>query len=439
MSDASLPTTLDGWLARLERQHPTEIELGLDRVAAVYQRLGIERPAEIVITVGGTNGKGSTVATLEVLLGERGLRVGCYTSPHLLHYSERIKIAGVPASDTEICAAFVAIEQARGDISLTYFETGTLAAFYLFARARVDVAVLEVGLGGRLDAVNIVDADIAVITSIDLDHQDWLGNTREQIALEKLGIARPGKPLLLGDPNPPQHMLDAIAERAVHCLRLGDEFAIEEDAADSSSSQWRYRGVGGAITLNDPGLPLPSVACALQALQLLDIPLPSRLRLDVPLAGRFDQRSWQGRTVILDVAHNPAAAQFLAHKLDRLRGADQANGQTRKYLAVVGVMKDKDWPGIVEPLRHCFDGWYLGAIAGNPRAAQPASLAELLYNGGLATQLADDIEQAFDAAIANSALGDVVVVFGSFFTVAPVYQRIGYQQLGYQQMGRNRV
>src|SRR5579859_454571 len=265
--------TLDEWLSYQERVNVRSIELGLDRVRAVWQRMGAQPPARRVITVGGTNGKGSTVAMLEAMLTAGGQRVGCYTSPHLLRYNERIRIEGREAGDEALVASFERIEAARGEIPLTYFEFGTLAALDLFARAGLDVAVLEVGLGGRLDAVNIIDADVAVVTTVDLDHMDWLGPDRDRIGVEKAGIARAGRPVIVGEADPPLGLLQALERIGARVERAGVDFSVQREA---TGWRWAHRD-GTAWALPDPALAAPvqyanaaaSVA-ALHALQGVD-------------------------------------------------------------------------------------------------------------------------------------------------------------------------
>ena len=266
----SLP--LADWLARLERQHPRAIDLGLDRVRAVHARLGLGRPARYVATIGGTNGKGSTVAFVEAIARAAGHRVGAYTSPHLLAFNERIRIDGADADDASIVEAFEAVEAARGEVSLTYFEVATLAALWLFERAGLDLAVLEVGLGGRLDATNIVDPDVAVITTVDLDHQDWLGPDVEAIGFEKAGIARAWTPLVLGDDDPPSSVLRHAWAIGAKALRIGCDFFVEP-----GEDGWRWRDVGHAVDLPMPGLAAPAqlrnAAVAIAALRALDLPV----------------------------------------------------------------------------------------------------------------------------------------------------------------------
>ena len=419
------PATVDAWLAYLETLHPKAIALGLDRVRAVAVRLGAAITCP-VITVTGTNGKGSTCAMLEAILRTAGYRVGLYTSPHLLRYHERVRIVGADATDAQLLAAFNAIEDARLDaldaqgmpVALTYFEFGTLAALWLFAQAGLDVLVLEVGLGGRLDAVNIVDADVAVMTSIDIDHVDYLGSTREAIGREKAGIFRPGCPAVCGDPNPPASVVAAAAAIGAPLLVAGREFA-----ATAEGTQWRYRGPRGERF----GLPFPALrgayqlgnaATVLTVLALLHERLPvsgGALReglLTVVLPGRFEVLP--GRpTIVLDVAHNPHAACALAGALGDM-------GYHPETIAVCGMLADKDIAGVIAAMRPRVDRWLVATLPG-PRGAQATQLAEVLVGAGVersAVRTFDAIGDAFAAARAQAGEADRIVVFGSFLTVA---------------------
>lgn len=420
------PNTLPDWLALLEARHPVAIELGLERVSAVAARLGLKRPAPRVVTVAGTNGKGSCIAFLETLLAAAGRRTGSYTSPHLLAYNERVRIDGIPVADAVLCAAFAQIEVARGATRLTYFETGTLAALMILAQAGVDVALLEVGMGGRLDAVNIVAPDVAVITSVALDHQEWLGADRDAIGIEKAGIARAGVPLVCGDPEPPAAMLTTLAQIGARVIALGSPgFCVDRRdggldlmGTDPGEKPVHYRG------LPLPGLPLASAACAVQALICLGMtPEPAAVAhawADTGLAGRFQEFAREGRRVVLDVAHNPQAAALLAARLRDGRSPEAA------VHAVVGVLADKDIAGILAPLVPEIDHWYCSALPGVGRGASASCLVGLLYNAA-ADQGQSSVcsshpnpAAAFATALAASRPGDLVLVFGSFHTVAPV-------------------
>lgn len=429
------PTRLDEWLALLEQRHPTEIELGLERIAAVAQRAGIGKPAAQVITVAGTNGKGSCVATLAALLRHAGLRVGVYTSPHLVHYNERIALPDGNADDAAICASFARIEQARGDISLTYFEFGTLAAFDLMARANCEIAILEVGLGGRLDAVNLIDADVAVITAIDLDHQDWLGDSRERIGVEKAGIARPGQPVIVADPAPPQAMLARLEAVGAQPLLLGHDFGVLDERGTLQSADRllpalhplsvRLRTAAGTLENRAftgwPELPLPSVLCALQAAWLLDRSgaVERAVQSQLPpvrLAGRWEKRSWRGREVWLDVAHNAAAARLLAERVQRAR----RTASNVRFHGVCGIMADKDAAEILAPLTGVLTSLELTDLPGMARAARAADLAQIVACEPLDTGCSPDPEAALEAAVTRARPEDRILVFGSFFVVGPV-------------------
>ncbi len=411
-----MPTKLllSEWLTLLEKRHPSEIDLGLERVAQVAERLQLQRPAKKVIIVAGTNGKGSCVAILEKILLAANYRVGTYTSPHFIRYNERICIDGVAVSDQTICQAFERIEQARGEISLTYFEFGTLAALLVMSGSTLDVAILEVGLGGRLDAVNLVDTDIAIVTSIALDHQDWLGDNLDIIAREKASIARTGKPLIYGETPVLQGALEVGRELAADLMMAGQDFDIESKVDGKLTVVCQKNSSTPIVysNLSDTRLPQPSLLCALQAVSLIDNSLSSNLidlaLQDVQLQGRFQTLRYRGVEIVLDVAHNPAAAKRLANQL-------QAR-EMKRVRAVVAVMADKDIEGILFPIRGCVTDWFPANIPSQPRAADARQWQGILYN----TPVADSVEQAFEQALNNSVQGDVVLVFGSFFTVAPV-------------------
>ncbi len=414
------------WLEYIESLHPREIELGLDRVHEVARRMGVDHTGTTVITVAGTNGKGSCVATLDTLLRTLGKRVGSYTSPHLQRYNERILLNGIEAESTALCRAFEFIEQCRGDIPLTYFEFGTLAALLLFQQEEAEVIVLEVGMGGRLDAVNIVDSDVAVITSVDLDHTAWLGETRDQIAREKAGIMRPGRPLVLADRQPPAPVFELAATGSVPVYRIGHEFrqhvTVEGD--------WHWRGVtvdGLQVSVDVPFLPTlhaDVVAAALQALLLLDLlPEPQQLRqalATVRLPGRFEifttPRS-QSRT-ILDVAHNPGAAAELCRRLQGLRDTRDTPGQ---LIAVLAMMADKDVEGFIRALDSVVDIWYIAQV--NQARCMPAQqLARKVKSvvGSSEPILFQDVAGAYENACRVAGSEDFIVVTGSFFTVAEI-------------------
>jgi dihydrofolate synthase/folylpolyglutamate synthase len=416
--------SLDQWLQFLESLHPREMELGLERVAAVASRLRLLAPDYPVITIAGTNGKGTTLAALEALLLESGRRVGAFTSPHLLRFNERIRVAGEEVADDHITAAFTAIDDARGDISLTYFEFATLAALVIFREQAVDICLLEVGLGGRLDATNIMDPDIAVVTGIALDHQQWLGDSLGQIAREKAGILRRGKPVVVADANPPQELLDRAAELGagpVWCY--GRDFGGATDAGEDLVEILDHRG--------DPvTLPLPqrsdlmsrNLCAALQVVSLLDwLPAPARCRaalarLVVP--GRRQTVCAGGLSYLLDVAHNPASAAMLGEYL-------AAMPSTGRTLAVFSAMGDKDIPGMLTPLVGHFDAWFLADQPDNPRAAAAGDVAATLRSLGETTiSVSRNLRQALGRARQLMRERDRLVVFGSFYTVAAALRLI---------------
>lgn len=422
--------SLADWLAYLEQLHPTAIDMGLDRVRAVAARMAMTRPAPLVVTVTGTNGKGSTCAFIASLLNAQGLKVGSYSSPHLLRYNERVLLSGREASDAELCEAFAVVEAARGEISLTYFEMGTLAAFWLFERAGLDAVVLEVGLGGRLDAVNIVDADLAVITNIGLDHTDWLGNSRESVAYEKAGILREGKPALCGDLDPPQPLLDHANSLSAPLLLRGRDFDLAMGAGD-----WHWRGVDAAgAPLELHGLPLltlpmENAALALQAYAMLGLPWdPARLAralLQTRVVGRLDSRQvlWNGRRIalLLDVGHNPHAAAFLAQRLEQRPVAG-----TR--LAVFGLLADKDLAGVLDALVPSISDWAVAPLP-TPRTQSATQLAAALLERGASVSEYATIEQALEAQCARAESVDEILVFGSFYCVAAALEWLE-QQVG---------
>lgn len=409
--------TLGEWLDYIEQQHPESIELGLERVREVAARQGLDKPASRVVTVGGTNGKGSTVAFIEAIARAAEMKVGSYTSPHLLRYNERVRIDGRDASDAELVAAFESVEAARADTPLTYFEFGTLAALWLFQQADLDLAVLEVGLGGRLDAVNLVDPDVAVITTVDIDHVDWLGNDRESIGFEKAGIARAWKPLVLGEIDSPSSVLRHAYAIGANAIRLGSDFFHEPVDA----THWRWRDPGFEVELPIPALAAPvqraNAATAIAALRALDIGLPDTALTEgvaaAMLPGRLQRFKVAGIPVIVDVGHNPQAARELAAWLQ----AEPVAGRT---LAVFAALADKDVEGIVDALKGVISQWLLAGLESVAGRGQPVA--------GFAARLADtaaaegsrhaSVSLALEAALTEAHAGDRILVFGSFHTVA---------------------
>jgi dihydrofolate synthase/folylpolyglutamate synthase len=410
--------SLDDWLARLEAAHPRTIELGLERVQAVRSALGLQLTMPLIV-VGGTNGKGSVCAMLEAMLRAAGYRTGLYTSPHLVRYNERVRIDGVEAGDAALVAAFERIEGARGGVSLTYFEFGTLAAALLFAAAAVDVAVLEVGLGGRLDAVNVFDADCAVLTSVDLDHMDYLGPTREAIGYEKAGIFRSSRPEVCAEPDPPAAVIAEAQARGARLLRIGRDFGYEE-----SGLQWRYWGPGARrANLPHPALrgshQLGNAAAAICALEELHAHLPVGMQairaglVGVSVPARFQVLPGQP-AVILDVAHNPHAARALARTL-------RQHSVRARTLAVFGMLADKDIGGVVEALKGEVDAWYVATLAG-ARGAEASALAAILaeHDPGKRVQTFASAQEAYRSAARDAGDDDRIVVLGSFLTVSDV-------------------
>ena len=418
--------SLAAWLDWLEKNHPTEIDLGLKRITLVAERMTLLKPEARVITVAGTNGKGSCVAATASLLGAAGLSVGVYTSPHLLQYNERIVVDGNPVADDEICSAFEAIftacQQTSSDypapISLTYFEYGTLAALEIFRRRQVTVMVLEVGLGGRLDAINIIDADVAVITSIALDHTDWLGDNREAIGFEKAGIMRSGKPAVCADFSPPQSVLDHAQTLSTPLQLISRDFGYSI-VNDSLWSWWNNDAVFASQAL--PQLPLPSVAAALQVASILELDL---IALDafnrvaaLRVPGRFQTMQWRERLVILDVAHNPAATAYLAERLQQGKTCSRIHG-------IVAMMADKDRAQSLANLKGQLSSWRIADLSNIPRAASIEQLRQDLMGLGEDVMFSGSVADCLNAAYQNSAPGDRLLIFGSFYTVAAGLQAL---------------
>ncbi|MGE8101277.1 bifunctional tetrahydrofolate synthase/dihydrofolate synthase [Pseudomonas fluorescens] len=411
--------TLGDWLAYLEQLHPSAIDMGLARSQEVASRMGLGKPAPRVITVTGTNGKGSTCAFVASLLRAQGLKVGVYNSPHLLRYNERVQINGVEATDAQLCEAFAAIDAGRGEISLTYFEVGTLAAFWLFQRAGLDAVVLEVGLGGRLDTVNLVDADVALVTSIGVDHADYLGNTRESVAFEKAGIFRQGAPALCGDLNPPQPLLDKVRELDCPFFLRGRDFDL-----GITEQNWQWRGVdlqGRAIELHDLpllDLPMENAALALQAYALLGLPWQAEQIVAAlkatKVVGRLDRRqfNWHGKrlNLMLDVGHNPHAAEYLAQRLARRPIAG-------RRLAVFGLLADKDLDGVVSELSGSVQHWAVAPLD-SARARPVADLQSALQNLGASVTSYASVADALEGQCALATAEDEILLFGSFYCVA---------------------
>jgi dihydrofolate synthase/folylpolyglutamate synthase len=421
------PKSLADWLATIERLHARPIDLGLERVRVVADRLGIRFPCPVIV-VGGTNGKGSTCAMLEAILRAAGYRTGLYTSPHLLRFNERARLDGVEVGDEALMSEFAAVDAARGDTTLTYFEFTTLAILRLFAGAALDAVILEVGLGGRLDAVNIIDADVAVITSVDLDHMDFLGPTREHIGWEKAHIYRPGRPAICADPQPPARLIEVAEGMGADLWRFGRDFNYSGDR-----QQWAY----GGRQVRRGALPYPALrganqllnaSGALAALEALGPRLPvsqaavreGLLRVQIP--GRFQILPGQP-AIVLDVAHNPHAAAVLAQNLD-------AMGYFPETQAVFGMLADKDIAGVVSKLAGRIDRWHLADLPG-PRGSRAQELASRLLAAGVAPAAIVEhasVESALEAAQGAVQPADRILVFGSFLTVADAMRALEAQR-----------
>lgn len=440
--------TLAEWLALQESVHPKTIDMGLARVSSVARTLEVDEPASKVITVGGTNGKGSTVAHLDALLRAAGASTGMFTSPHFLRYNERIRVDGVEVGDAELVDAFERIEAARGSTTLTFFEFNALAALVIFADRRVDVAILEVGLGGRLDAVNLVDADVAVVCSIGFDHRDYLGDTLELIGAEKAGIFRSGRPAVLSTPDMPASVYSVIESLGAKSVVASRDFSWEAESA-GVPDRWSYHGLhvilrdlppsalAGSIQFRNASAALAAIE-ALDAGYTLNEQTVSRALSDVRLAGRFQvvpgPVEW-----ILDIAHNePAAQMFAQHVRERpmpradsdsrgvvgnltAGGAERNRGRT---FAVVGILADKDAREIAAALAQLVDHWVLCTLPG-ARGSTAADLANRLRLGPELVTLANSVEEGCEAARAATVAGDRVIVFGSVYTVGPALAWLG--------------
>lgn len=444
--------TLNEWLAWLENQHPADIELGLERISPLAKKLGLKNFTCPVVTIAGTNGKGSCLALLESISLAQGYQVATYSSPHLVCFNERIRFNGHPVDDESLIEAFELIENARDGVPLTYFEFSTLAALCLFKQVdrenKLDILLLEIGLGGRLDAVNIVDNDLAIITSIDYDHMDWLGESREEIGLEKAGIFRKDGIAILGERNIPQSVIQKAESDNVQMICIGQHFSInflpgepreniELQNVDSNrhfSGKLNWQGLealtdsrhfelefdipdNSLLALKCRSLALDNIATSLQAIQQLPLEFSYHNILSgiekVNLPGRFEVIGGEV-TTILDVAHNPAAASLCAEKY-----TDQLDCPGR-LLVVVGILGDKDISGLISPFVNLADTWYPCTLASN-RTANASVLYDFLDNAGcrVCGQF-PGVEEAFNQAKADSQPGDCILVYGSFYTVAAI-------------------
>ena len=427
MSSEAVPMTLNSWLALLESRHVKSIDMGLERVVEVKARLAISFDCPVVM-VAGTNGKGSTCSMLESILLQAGYKVGLYIKPHFLLFNERARVGGESCSDAQLLLSFEAVEAARGDISLSYFEFTTLAILHLLQHEKLDVAILEVGLGGRLDAVNVIDPDVSIVTSIDIDHADYLGDTREQIGFEKAGIFRAGKVAICSDPLPPSSLVRHANEIGVDLWLIGRDFNYAGD-----KQQWNFAGrAQRRNALSYPSLrganQLLNASAVLAALEVLRMRLPVSAQevrsglVMVDLPGRF--QVLPGRpTVILDVAHNPHAAAALSQNLDNM-------GFHPYTYAVFGAMEDKDIEGIVSQMKARIDHWCLTDLP-LPRAATAVELKTKLHEADICLpgdknnpdstiETFESPAKAFANAMSRAGENDRIVVFGSFLTVAGV-------------------
>jgi dihydrofolate synthase / folylpolyglutamate synthase len=450
--------TLAEWLALQESVHPKSIDMGLGRVTAVARALGVAEPTCPVITVAGTNGKGSTVVHLEALLRGAGASTGLFTSPHLIRYNERIRVDGVEVADEELVAAFERIEGARGSTTLTFFEYNALAALIIFAQRGVEVAVLEVGLGGRLDAVNLVDADVGIVCSVGFDHRDYLGDTLDRIGVEKAGIFRSGRPAVLGTEDMPQSVYAAIAAIKATPLVAGKDFTwrVEEAPAEQTSAgggQWSYNGLRLSLRDLPPSALSGSIqyrnaATALAAIEALEASVAAtaggrplkKLGLNahttsealrsLRLPGRFQIVQVAAVEWILDIAHNePAAAIFARHVRERpmpgcAPSASSTHSGKGRTFAVVGILGDKDAHAITRSLEPLVDHWIVCALPA-PRGTSAEALAQRLRLPTSKVTLAVSVEAGCAVAGASAGPGDRVLVFGSFYTVGPALQWLG--------------
>jgi dihydrofolate synthase/folylpolyglutamate synthase len=420
------PTTVDQWLAYIEALHPKSIAMGLVRVSTVAKKLH-NKPSFPIITVAGTNGKGSTCAMLSQIYTVAGYKVGCYTSPHLLRYNERVRINQQEISDSDLCAAFAAVENARGNISLTYFEMGTLAALWHFCQSKVDVAVLEVGLGGRLDAVNIFEPSCCIVTTIDLDHMEFLGDTREKIGFEKAGVFRPSVLAICGDENPPNSLMDYANQINAPLKLINRDFSVKK-----FTNSWQYTEKQEEFLFSNLGLQgdfqLNNAACVICAAQHLQSVLPVNITdiykalQEVTLIGRFYSIQ-SNPSIIVDVAHNPHAAFSLAHNL-------QITTCTGRTFAVFAMLADKDIDGVIQAVSSHINHWFI-ADNHSARGAKALLLFEKLiqHNPNARSILYSDVISALSAACNIATKNDRIIVFGSFYTVADAIAHVSNKDI----------
>lgn len=413
--------TLSEWLSWMEQCHPSEIELGLERVDQVAKTMAIDLSASRVVSIAGTNGKGSTVSYLDAIYRQAGYSVGCFTSPHFLHYNERVKVDGANISDELLCAAFERIDQARGETPLTYFEFGTLAALVIFAELKPDLVLLEVGLGGRLDAVNIIDADVSVVTTVALDHMDWLGDDRDVIGREKAGIYRSACPAICGDLNPPATVAQYAKEIGANLYQAGEAFSY---LVDSASDTWMWRGLSPKHEIVEikglplPQLPLQNAATALQVVQCISLPIAvEALSIGVSqasLTGRMQNITLDNTQYWLDVAHNPEAAELLAQRLGKME-----DGVT----LVLGMLADKDCQQVIEWLAPVVDCVYLVDL-NVPRGQKAHTLASYFPSSQVVKQCSS-VEDTLNCLKKDNNRSGNVIIAGSFFTVSDALVVLG--------------
>lgn len=404
--------SLDQWLIYLEKVHPSNIELGLERVAGVYRNLQLDLSQQTIVTVAGTNGKGTTCALIEQAILAAKNSVAVFSSPHLLDYRERVRIVGAMLPEKAHCQAFLQVDKARGETLLTYFEFGTLAALQLMANSEAKYLLLEVGLGGRLDSVNIVDPTIAVITSIDLDHQDWLGDTKELIAIEKAGIFRTNIPAVIGEPHPPTTLVDAALACQVKAAWQGRDFSFQLD-----DKGFHWKGMFSCYdNLPVPMIPAQNASTALQVIDILGLQLDNKQMTEV-----FAQTCLPGRRqiiqnlprVILDVAHNPQATTLLAF--------DIMNMKYKKVIAVVAMLADKDIEATLAPMLGVVSNWFCASLD-VPRGAPASTLVSAVLSSEQKVLDYESVESAYKCALEKAEKDDLVIVFGSFFTVTKVLE-----------------
>jgi len=410
---------LSEWLSWMEQCHPSEIELGLERVSKVADLLAIDLSDSKVVTIAGTNGKGSTVSYLDSIYREAGYSVGCFTSPHFLHYNERVKVNGSNSSDELLCDAFEQIDQARGQIPLTYFEFGTLAALVIFSQLKPDLVLLEVGLGGRLDAVNIIDADVSVVTTVAIDHVDWLGDDREVIGREKSGVFRAGKPAVSGDVNPPDSVAEYANEIGANLFKKGDDFTYSIEGAS-----WCWQGLsleGKPVELSSipmPQLPFENAVTVLQTVQCIDLPVTDEAIYHgiscATLTGRMQNIQHDGINYWLDVAHNPEAAGLLADRISHMES---------DTTLILGMLADKDCQQVVELLSKVVDQIYLVDLT-VPRGQKAEALAAYLDKESTPTLFASVSDALIELKNNDIGSGNVIIA-GSFFTVSDALVVLG--------------